>query len=194
MLVCTSMYWFILVHTSTYYYILLTGECVYLYIPAYPVTYQYILVHTGTYQYIPVGTHTYQFILVHTGTYMYIPVYNSTYLYTLVCTGMYFHHKVNSEIIVKQVFVVCTAIRLCFQDHQKGMFLWSRVLLARLPVPEAKKISAMMLKRFTPSDLLLYKIASEHRYIPVHTSTYQYVLRVIYTRMYQYILVCTGIY
>jgi hypothetical protein len=44
--------------------------------------------------------------------------------------------------------------------------------LARLPVPEAKKISAMMLKRFTPSELLLYKIASEHRYIPVHTSTY----------------------
>jgi hypothetical protein len=44
--------------------------------------------------------------------------------------------------------------------------------LARLPVPEAKKISAMALKRFTPSELLLDKIASEHRYIPVHTSTY----------------------
>ena len=41
MLVCTSMYWFILVHTSTYCYIL-TGECVYLYIPVYPVTYKYI--------------------------------------------------------------------------------------------------------------------------------------------------------
>ncbi len=52
-----------------------------------------------------------------------------------------------------------------------------------------KKISAMMhteaeeggllktmsedeLKRFTPSKLLLYMIASEYRYIPVHTSTY----------------------
>ncbi len=44
--------------------------------------------------------------------------------------------------------MVCTAIRLCFQDHPKGMFLRSRVLLARLPVPEAKKISAMTLKRF----------------------------------------------
>jgi hypothetical protein len=61
--------------------------------------------------------------------------------------------------------------------------------LAQLPVPEAKKISAMThteaveggllktmsedeLKRFTPSEFLLYKIASEHRYIPVHTSTY----------------------
>jgi hypothetical protein len=111
--------------------------------------------------------------------------------------------------------VVCTVIRLCFQDRQKGMFLWSRVpILARrmtnfphpeemkqaiskfldgipavlaaveskryeqlqkhlalLPVPEAKKISAMMLKRFTPSELLLYKVASEHMYISVHTST-----------------------
>ncbi len=81
--------------------------------------------------------------------------------------------------------------------------------LVRLSVPERKEISAMKhteaveggllktmsedeLKRFTPSELLLYKIASEHRYIPVHTSTYSYVL--IYTRMYQYILVCTGIY
>ncbi len=61
--------------------------------------------------------------------------------------------------------------------------------LARLPVPEAKKISVMThseaveggllktmskdeLKRFTPSELLLYKIATEHRCIPVHTSTY----------------------
>jgi hypothetical protein len=61
--------------------------------------------------------------------------------------------------------------------------------LARLPAPERKEISAMKhteaveggllktmsedeLKLFTPSELLLYKIASEHRYIPVHTSTY----------------------
>ena len=61
--------------------------------------------------------------------------------------------------------------------------------LARLPVPERKEISSMKhteaveggllktmsedeLKRFTPSELLLYKIASEHRYIPVHTSSY----------------------
>ena len=61
--------------------------------------------------------------------------------------------------------------------------------LVLLPVPERKEISANMhteavergllktmsedeLKRFTPSELLLYKIASEHRYIPVHTSTY----------------------
>ncbi len=59
--------------------------------------------------------------------------------------------------------------------------------LARLP--DSKKITSMThteavdggllktmskdeLKRFTPSELLLYKIASEHRYIPVHTSTY----------------------
>ncbi len=61
--------------------------------------------------------------------------------------------------------------------------------LSLLPVPETKEISAMThteavkgghlktmsedeLKRFTSSELLLYKIASEHRYIPVHTSTY----------------------
>ena len=61
--------------------------------------------------------------------------------------------------------------------------------LARLPVPEKKIISAIShteaveegliktlsedeLKRFTPSELLLYKIASEHRYMQVHTSMY----------------------
>jgi hypothetical protein len=35
-----------------------------------------------------------------------------------------------------------------------------------------KTMSEDELKRFTPSQLLLYKIASEHRYIPVHTSMY----------------------
>jgi hypothetical protein len=82
--------------------------------------------------------------------------------------------------------------------------------LARLPVPEAKKISAMThteaveggllktmsedeLKRFTPNELLLYKIASEHRYIPVHTSTYCYiqVCTSIYLYVYLYVLVYT---
>ena len=71
--------------------------------------------------------------------------------------------------------------------------------LARLPVPEKKIISAMShteavdggliktlseeeLKRFTPSELLLYKIASEHRYMQVHASMYQYIA--VYTSMY----------
>jgi hypothetical protein len=79
MLVCTSMYWFILVHTGTYCYIL-TGECVYLYIQVYTVTYKYRIVHTGTYQYKHVCTCTYWFILVHTGTYEYTPVHTSSYL------------------------------------------------------------------------------------------------------------------
>ncbi len=54
------------------------------------------------------------------------------------------------------------------------------------------------MKRSTPSELLLYKIASEHRYIPVHTwyalytRTYQYVL--VHTRMYSYVLVYTCMY
>ncbi len=74
--------------------------------------------------------------------------------------------------------------------------------LARLPVPEAKKISAMThteaveggllktmsedeLKRFTPSELLLNKIASEHRYIPVHTSNFWIWLYIpVHTSMY----------
>ena len=60
-------------------------------------------------------------------------------------------------------------------------------------MPERKEISAMThteaveggllktmsedeLKRFIPSELLLYKIASEHRYIPVHTSSCLYIL------------------
>ncbi len=73
MLVCTSMYCFILVHTSTYCYIL-TGEYVYLYIEVYTVTYKYRLVHTGTYQYKHVCTCAYWFIRVHTSTYQFIPI------------------------------------------------------------------------------------------------------------------------
>jgi hypothetical protein len=119
-----SMIWFILVHTSTYSYIP-TRECVY----------QYILAHTCTYLHVPAHTCTYRYILVHTRTYKYIPVHTSTYLYRLVCTGMYFLQNVNSEIIVKQVFVVRTAMRLCFQDRLKDMFLWSRVPWMRIWTP-----------------------------------------------------------
>ena len=74
--------------------------------------------------------------------------------------------------------------------------------LARLPVPEKKIISAIShteaveggliktlseeeLRRFTPSELLLYKIASEHRYVQVHTSMCPYIS--VYTSMYLYI-------
>ena len=77
MLVCTSMYWAILVYTNIYCNIL-TGECVYLYIPVYTVTYKYRLVHTSTYQYKHVCARTYWFILyilVHTSTYQSIPVH-----------------------------------------------------------------------------------------------------------------------
>jgi hypothetical protein len=73
-MVCTSMYWYILVHTGTYCFIL-TGECVYWYIPVYTLTCKYILVHTITYQYIPACTRLYLYILVHTSTYQYIPVH-----------------------------------------------------------------------------------------------------------------------
>jgi hypothetical protein len=88
--------------------------------------------------------------------------------------------------------------------------------LARLPVPEKKIISAIShteavegglikslseeeLKRFTPSELLLYKIASEHRYMQVHTSMYPYILActstyIIHVRIYLYILVHTLMY
>ncbi len=44
-------------------------------------------------------------------------------------------------------------------------------------------------KRFTPSKLLLYKVAVEYRYITVHTGTYLYVL--VHTGTYLYILVHT---
>ena len=37
-------------------------------------------------------------------------------------------------------------------------------------------------KRFTPSELLLYKVAVEHRYMIVHTGTTMYVL--VRTSMY----------
>jgi hypothetical protein len=42
-------------------------------------------------------------------------------------------------------------------------------------------------KRFTPSELLLYKVAVEHRYITVHTGTAKYVL--VHTSTYYYIRV-----
>ena len=74
--------------------------------------------------------------------------------------------------------------------------------LALLPLPNQRDVRSMghdeavegnllktmsedELKRFTPSELLLYKIASEHRYMQVHTSTYPYIL--VYTSMYLYI-------
>jgi hypothetical protein len=41
-------------------------------------------------------------------------------------------------------------------------------------------------KRFTPSELLLYKVAVEYRYITVHTS--------VRTSTYQYISVHTNTY
>ena len=41
-------------------------------------------------------------------------------------------------------------------------------------------------KRFTPSELLLHKVAVEHRYITVHTGTTMYVL--VRTSMYSYVL------
>ena len=88
--------------------------------------------------------------------------------------------------------------------------------LARLPVPEKKIISAIShneaveggliktlseeeLKRFTPSELLLYKIASEHRYMQVHTSMYLYLHNtcayiLVHTSTYDYVLVCTSMY
>jgi len=44
-------------------------------------------------------------------------------------------------------------------------------------------------KRFTPSELLLYKVAVEYRYITAHTGTYLYVL--VHTGTYLYILVHT---
>ncbi len=64
--------------------------------------------------------------------------------------------------------------------------------LAKLPVPDKQKIGSMKhteaveggpiktmskegLKRFTPSEVLLYKNAVEYRHIAIHTSTYQYI-------------------
>jgi len=44
-------------------------------------------------------------------------------------------------------------------------------------------------KRFTPSELLLYKVAVEYRYITAHTGTYLYIL--VHTCTYLYILVHT---
>jgi hypothetical protein len=75
--------------------------------------------------------------------------------------------------------------------------------LARLPVPEKKIISAIShteavegglikslseeeLKRFTPSELLLYKHAQEYRYTPEHISTY-----LVCTSTYSYVILQT---
>ena len=71
MLVCTSIYVFILVRTDSY--------------QSYASTYQYRPMHTSSYQhisickYIPVQTCTYQLILAHP----------NTYLYGLACTSIY---------------------------------------------------------------------------------------------------------
>ena len=78
--------------------------------------------------------------------------------------------------------------------------------LQLLPVPEDKNGTSMTQaaaleggflrdldedekKRFTPSELVLYKHAVEYRYIPVHTH-----MKVVHTSTYQYIPVHTRIY
>jgi hypothetical protein len=55
-----------------------------------------------------------------------------------------------------------------------------------------KTMSEEGLKRFTPSEVLLYKDTVEYRYIAIHTSTYWYIQ--VYTSTYQYILVHTCMY
>ena len=72
MLVCTSMYWYLLVHTSIYSYIL-PGKSMYWLIQVHTATYQYMQVHTSTYVLIPAHTNSYKFILLCTGTYLHIP-------------------------------------------------------------------------------------------------------------------------
>ena len=62
-----------------------------------------------------------------------------------------------------------------------------------------KTMSQGEMKQFTPSELLLYKIASEHRYMQVHTSMYPYILActstyIILVLIYLYILVHTLMY
>ena len=55
-----------------------------------------------------------------------------------------------------------------------------------------KTMSEDDLKRFTPSELLLYKIATEHRYVLAHTSIYQHIPE--HTSTYQYMHVYTSTY
>ncbi len=98
-------------------------------------------------------------------------------------------------------------MRLCFQDHQKGMFLWSlcrdgvwavpgRNACQMLPIQAAKAA----LSWCEPTGIQI----SIFHYIHVHTCTYQYVLVCtsiyqnrplpVHTSTYHYILVCTSIY
>ena len=54
-------------------------------------------------------------------------------------------------------------------------------------------------KRFTPSELILYKHALEYRYMSVHTITYQYIhvhtsTSIVYSGIYKYIPVHTDMY
>ena len=89
-------------------------------------------------------------------------------------------------------------------------------LLQTLPVPEEKDSDSMMQaeafqggflrefdenekKRFTPSELILYKHALEYRYMSVHTITYQYIhvhtsTSIVYSGIYKYIQVHTDMY
>ena len=74
MLVCTSLYWYILVHTSIYSYIL-TGKSMYWLKQVHTATYQYMQVHTSTYVLIPAHTNSYKLILACACMYWYIPAH-----------------------------------------------------------------------------------------------------------------------
>ena len=71
MLVCTSIYVFILVRTDSY--------------QSYASTYQYRPMHTSSYQHISIC----KYIPVQTRTYQLIPAHSSIYWLVLVCTSTY---------------------------------------------------------------------------------------------------------
>ncbi len=89
-MLCTCMYWYILVHASTYWYeVISTGSGMYWYIQVHTNSYWYILIR------IPqaVGSRHHESAASEFGVIQYEQVRTSTYWYMLVCTGMYNHAR-----------------------------------------------------------------------------------------------------
>ena len=220
MLVCTSTYQHVLVQASTYSYIP-AHTSTYLYIPY---VCWYVQVHTRTYHH-ELHCNSFSYGIGFRGAIRDEPGLSERYVPAQESVldedqdsdpcqedEEFFESRPNAEEMEQAIGKFLDGMPAV---ESKGYEQLHRHL-ARLPVPEKKIISAIShteaveegliktlsedeLKRFTPSELLLYKIASEHRYMQVHTSMYPYILActctyIIHVRIYLYILVHTLMY
>ena len=131
MLVCTSIYVFILVSTDSY--------------QSYASTYQYRPMHTSSYQHISIC----KYIPVQTSTYQLIQAHSNTYLYVLACTDLYQYipeisgfKKVANKVQTRDLLHTFCILYRCTASAQRTntgylsseLFVYITILLAPAPL------------------------------------------------------------